>query len=195
MRHLLNEMRRQAQNVMGDVAMSTSGTVSNYDPVKYAVRVQLLSSDNMTGWIPLQSAWIGNGWGLTCPPSIGDLVEVTFLGGDIDSGVANLRFFTDIEVPLNTPSGEFWLVHKSGAFFKLLNSGAATVTDGKGATMTLNGDGTITSTATMWTHTGNVMVAGNLVTVGSLTNNGKNVGSTHAHSGVQTGGGTTGVPI
>ena len=38
-----------------------------------------------------------------------------------------------------------------------------------------------------------VSVTGNIVSTGTITNNGKNVGSTHTHGGVQTGGGTTGV--
>lgn len=188
MRHIVNEMRRQAQNVLADVALPQSGVVRNYDPTKYQVRVELQPQGNLTGWIPLLSQWVGNGWGLTAPPTIGDLVEVMFINGDLDAGVACLRFYNDADVPLSTPSGEFWVVHKSGAFLKLLNNGSATITDGKGATMTMNGDGTITSSAVLWTHTG----AFN--TVGTLTNNGKNVGSTHTHGGVQTGSGTTGTP-
>jgi hypothetical protein len=41
---------------------------------------------------------------------------------------------------------------------------------------------------------GNVTIAGNLVVDGSMTNNGKDVGSTHTHGGVETGAGNTGVP-
>ena len=37
-------------------------------------------------------------------------------------------------------------------------------------------------------------VNGNVETVGTLTNNGVDVGSTHTHTGVQTGGGTSGPP-
>lgn len=42
--------------------------------------------------------------------------------------------------------------------------------------------------------TGNNTIAGGLSTTGSLTNDGKDVGSTHTHSGVTTGGGSTGAP-
>lgn len=41
---------------------------------------------------------------------------------------------------------------------------------------------------------GNVTISGNLSVDGSMTNNGKNVGATHTHGGVQTGAGNTGVP-
>jgi phage gp45-like len=41
---------------------------------------------------------------------------------------------------------------------------------------------------------GHVTITGNVDTTGTLKNNTKNVGSTHTHSGVQTGGGNTGAP-
>jgi hypothetical protein len=40
--------------------------------------------------------------------------------------------------------------------------------------------------------TGNVVLTGNFTSVGTMTNNSKNVGSTSTHSGVQPGGGNTG---
>lgn len=40
-----------------------------------------------------------------------------------------------------------------------------------------------------------ITLDGNVITTGTLMNNGKNVGSTHEHSGVTTGSGNTGVPI
>ena len=42
--------------------------------------------------------------------------------------------------------------------------------------------------------TGALNVTGDVATTGALTNNGKAVGSTHTHSGVQPGGGSTGAP-
>lgn len=51
------------------------------------------------------------------------------------------------------------------------------------------------------TTSGNVLITaptttitGALVVTGSITNNGKNIGATHTHGGVQTGGGNTGAP-
>jgi hypothetical protein len=42
---------------------------------------------------------------------------------------------------------------------------------------------------------GTMSVNGNIATTGTITNNGKNIGSTHEHSGVTTGSGNTGAPI
>lgn len=50
-------------------------------------------------------------------------------------------------------------------------------------------------TATGIVITGNLTVVGDIATTGTLQNNSKNVGSTHKHSGVTTGGGQTGNPV
>lgn len=42
--------------------------------------------------------------------------------------------------------------------------------------------------------TGALNVTGNVATTGTVQNNGVNIGSTHTHAGVQTGGGNTAVP-
>lgn len=127
MRHMLNAMRREASAVLGDVAFTSAGIIRSYDPANYAVRVELQPQGTLTGWIPLSTPWVGNGWGMFCAPSIGDLVEVTFLNGDIDSGVAGLRLYNEQDRPLNVPSGEFWLRHNSGASFKFTNDGKCLV--------------------------------------------------------------------
>ena len=176
MRHILNAMRREAANVLGDVALPSSGIVTSYDPGKYAVRLALQPEGNLTGWIPLLTVWVGNGWGITCPPSIGDLVEVTFLNGDIDSGVAGMRVFNDADVPPSTPSGEFWLVHKSGSLMKFHNDGSIEI---KGATINSTGE---------WNHTGTITASVDVV------GGGKSL-ATHIHSGVAAGNANTGGPV
>lgn len=67
-----------------------------------------------------------------------------------------------------------------GSTSLVVTASGITLTVG-GTTMTMNGSGISTSGA--WSHTG------------TLSNNGVNVGSTHAHSGVTVGGGNTGAPI
>lgn len=176
MRDMLNAMRAQAMQAMGERATTRLGTVQSYDPNNYAVRVAIQPDGALTGWIPVLSPWAGNGWGMFCPPTAGDLVEVQFQEADHDAAMCCLRLFNDGARPVLVQSGEFWLMHKSGAFFKLLNSGAATFSDGKGATVTLNGDGTITSAATQWNHAGPQHITGNVVITGSQQVTGAIVG-------------------
>lgn len=42
---------------------------------------------------------------------------------------------------------------------------------------------------------GDLDVVGNITTTGTITNNGKNIGSTHQHSGVTAGSGNSGAPL
>lgn len=53
--------------------------------------------------------------------------------------------------------------------------------------------GNLTRTGTS-TTSGQITGNGGMAVSGGITNNGKNIGSTHTHSGVQTGGGNTGSP-
>lgn len=62
------------------------------------------------------------------------------------------------------------------------------------AGITITSPTTVTINATDIKINGKLTVAGDVATTGTLTNNSKNVGSTHTHSGVTTGSGTTGAP-
>jgi phage baseplate assembly protein gpV len=168
MRDILNAMHGAAAGHLNTVAQTKHGTITSYDPATYRVQVLVQPDDVNSGWIPLQALWVGNGWGLFCAPSIGDAVELHFQEGDGAAPSAALRFFNDQNAPLNCPSGEFWLVHKSGSFFKMLNTGAVTFNDAHGAAMTFTGGGNITSSASNWTHTGPVTFAGNFNVTGTI---------------------------
>ena len=222
MKHFLNTLKGAAQQAGAINASTRHGTVSSYDPNAYAVKVMLQPDNVETGWLPLKSAWIGNGWGLFCPPSIGDAVELAFQEADGGVGSAGLRFFNDQDRPLPCPSGEFWLVHQSGSLLKFHNDGSVELHTAQDLNATVAGDanvavtGTLTSSAAQWNHTGPVKLDGTLTvtdvtyadggiesgrgggsaafTGGSVTHNGVNIGSTHRHGGVEGGDSTTSVP-
>jgi len=216
MRHLLNAQRAAAQQAGQGRAATRHGTVSSYDPGAYAVKVLLQPDNALTGWIPLKSAWVGNGWGLFCPPSIGDAVEVDFQEDDGGAGSVGLRFFNNADRPLPCPSGEFWLVHGSGSLLKFLNDGSVELH--AAADLNVSVAGTINSSATQWNHAGPVKIDGAAVITGHITGQGGMAVSggegamvagslavtggevsadgiglkAHTHPGVQTGGGSTG---
>lgn len=126
---LLNAIRAQAQMSVGEKTAHRVGQITAYDPNKYAVKVKMWpDTQESLGWIPLASTYIGNGWGLVAAPSIGDQVIIAFDREDQDAGVVIGRFFTDAEQPPAAPSGEFWLVHKSGSFLKFHNDGTVEIT-------------------------------------------------------------------
>ncbi len=158
MRGLLNAMRAQADMAGSGRASVRLAIVSSYDPGNYCAKVRIQPEDTETGWLPVVSPWVGNGWGLFAPPTPGDLVEVQFQEDDIEAGFVCQRFYNDTDRPLTVQSGEFWLVHKSGAFFKLTNDGKALI----------NGQLEIDATAPTInvTATGNVNVqAGGVATI------------------------------
>ncbi len=215
MKKLLNIMRLQALLAQSGRVQTRLGTVVAYNPDDYTVKVAIQPEGVHTGWIPLGAAWVGNGWGMFAPPSGGELVEVEFQEGSPESGIAVARLFNDEERPLPVPGGEFWLVHRLGASFKLTNDGAGTFSDGHGASVRLNGDGTITSEGA-WTHGGSMTVVGEIVGQGGMAISGGTGASmsvsgdlhvtggdvvadtislkTHKHGGVQTGAGVSGGP-
>lgn len=149
---LLNTMRQQSDMEGGARAMVRLGTVSGYDPGSYCAKVKIMPEGNETGWLPIVSPWIGNNWGLFAPPSIGDAVEVQFQEDDFEAGFVCQRFYNDTDRPLSVESGEFWLVHKSGAFFKLTNDGKVLINghteiDATAPTINITATGNITAQA------------------------------------------------
>lgn len=188
-----------AQMAAQGFVATAMGIVTSYDPDHYAVKVQVqpppAEGDPVeTGWLPVWSGWVGNGWGLFCPPVIGAQVKIHFVGGDGQNGVVVGSLYSDVDVPLAVPSGEFWVVHKSGAFFKLTNDGKLTISDGHGASVVLDGAGNIAS-AGVWTHTGKLTVTDAVKFEGTAEIDGKTTAAEIDSSGpIKVGGVTVTVP-
>lgn len=73
------------------------------------------------------------------------------------------------------------------------NQDCRLVLNSSGITISLN-NGNLVINKENTTMNGNLTVNGNISSTGTVTNNSKNIGSTHTHSGVQTGTSNTGVP-
>jgi uncharacterized protein involved in type VI secretion and phage assembly len=196
MNGIKNMMRREAERSDTQRAQPRRAIVSAYDPNRYAAKVIIQPEGFETGFIPIGAEWVGSGWGLYCPPTPGDEVEVNFQEGGKNAPYIGKRFYGNEAPPLAVPSGEFWLIHKSGSLIKLTNDGKLTIEDKAGSFLTLNADGTATLKA-------NLTVQGSIVATGDISDqNGadgtvahiRTVYDTHTHSGVQTGGGNTGTP-
>lgn len=190
---LQNAMRLQALRSAGIKITSRLGLVTGYKPNKYAVKVSLQPEGVQTGFIRVAAAWLGAGWGMYAPPSIGDQVAVIFIDGDVSAGFAVCGLFDNAHAPTSVPSGEFWLVHKSGQSVKLTNDGKLTLSDGHGAAWALNGDGTTSVTGPV-TFSDNVHFVKDVQVDQTLTADLDVVGGgislrghTHLVSGVQTG--------
>jgi phage baseplate assembly protein V len=99
------------------------GTVTSVNYNNATARVLIQPESVLSGWLPVVSQWVGNGWGLACPPKPGEQVIVAPQEGDVEQGIIIGRLFSAKHAPPAAPSGEFWLVHESGSFLKLCNDG------------------------------------------------------------------------
>jgi phage baseplate assembly protein V len=97
--------------------------VTSVNSENATVRVTIQPEGVLSGWLPILSHWIGNGWGMVCPPTPGDQVVLVPQEGDVEQGVVIGRVFSTKQKAPNAPGGEFWLLHQSGSFLKLCNDG------------------------------------------------------------------------
>ncbi len=141
----LNHLKSQAAQMDQGWAQPRLAVVTSVDPATLTVRVTVQPEGVLSGWLPVASAWIGAGWGLACPPSPGDQVIVIWQEGDAEQGIVLGRLWSSSTAPPQAPVGAFWLVHQSGSFLKLQN------------------DGSIESSGTRWSHTGDLHVSGEVV--------------------------------
>jgi phage baseplate assembly protein V len=99
------------------------GTVTSVNCRTATARVLIQPEGVASGWLPILSQWVGNGWGMQCPPTPGDQVLIVPHEGDIEQGIIIGLSFSQQQMPPQAPSGEFWLVHKAGSSIKLSNDG------------------------------------------------------------------------
>ncbi|MEN4621809.1 phage baseplate assembly protein V [Pantoea agglomerans] len=194
MRALLNAIAANAQQTSAGESGTRQGIITAYDPDSYAVKVQLQPTGEETGWIPLSSPWVGNGWGLAAGPMIGAEVEVEFDSGLMGAGMAAGQFYNDEDRCPGPPSGEFWLVHKSGSLLKFLNTGEVLLS----AKLKMTYD----APAHHFTG-GDVTMDNNLIVVKDISDNNGTYGTVqkvrttyngHTHPENGDGGGTTSKP-
>jgi phage gp45-like len=127
---LSNAIKSHAANLDQTTGQVKFGTITSVNSANSTARVIIQPDGVLSGWLPLLSQWVGNGWGMVCLPQPGDQVVLVPQEGNIEHGIIIGRSFSDKQVPPIAPSGEFWLVHQTGSSIKLCNDG----------TIHLNGD-------------------------------------------------------
>jgi phage baseplate assembly protein gpV len=178
------------------------GIVDLYDPTTYRAKVVLgPSADGMTpltGYMPVLTGYMGNGWGVAAPLQKGDQVVVLFVQNHPDQGVVLGRIYDQPHPPPKradgqaAEAGEFTLVHSSGSRIQVTN-------DQK---VLINGQVEIdlTSPAVNITATSVVNVTAPAINIGAsgeslqtlMTRAAHDLLAGHTHSGVSTGGGNSG---
>lgn len=121
---LLNIVKAHINAMLAQQPRARYGLVQSFDPATYTARVLIQPENELSGWLPVLTQWVGNGWGMFCPPSPGDQVKLLPQEGSSQSYAILGGAFSTVDQPLPAPSGEYWLVHAKGQFIKLLNDGS-----------------------------------------------------------------------
>lgn len=166
-------------------------------------RVKVKSGEITTRWLPWAGGRAGPGKRRWDPPEIGEQVMMLSAGGDMRQALVIPGIYqSSFDAP--SDNGDLDLTEYSdGTKISYDRAGHELVADLDNAKITANrskielsidgvivriGDGKIQLIGDI-EHTGAFASSGS-----SFTHNSKNVGSTHAHSGVQSGGSNTGAP-
>ncbi len=158
-----------ARGVLRAVTDSTS---------RQTLQIELLKGELRDGVERMQD------YGFTSHPTGGD-VAVAFLGGNREQGI--ILSVDDRRYKIELQPGEVAMYDDLGNKVELLRD-MVKVT----AVQHLEAEAPTTKLISAVTIQGSLTVNGNVATTGTFTNNGKNIGSTHTHTGVQPGGGNTG---
>lgn len=133
----------------------------------------------------------GTSWGFVDPK--GNKLKVDLTSGSITLTTNdNVVFNTDGQGNLSVTVPGTTSVESTG---NITVTGDADITVNAAANVNMTAGATMHLTAATLNIDAPTNVNGNVSTTGTLTNNGKNVGSTHKHSGVSTGSGQTGNPV
>lgn len=164
-------MRDQIRNLGSRVMMMFArGVLRGVDDSakRQLLQVELLKGELRDGIERMQD------YGFTSHPTGGD-VAVAFLGGNREQGI--VLAVDDRRYRIALQPGEVALYDDLGNRVELLRDRLQ-----------------ITAVQALQITAPSVAITGDVSITGTLTNNGKNIGSTHTHGGVQTGSGTTGAP-
>jgi phage baseplate assembly protein V len=186
--HLRANIAAMAQLAAAGPMHARFALVSTAHDREYAVKLLLQPEGIETGYVPVLTPFVGNGWGLFCKPVQGDQVLVLFADGDTNCGVVVGGLFSDEDVALAAPEREFWLVHGDGASLKFQAGGVVNLVAPGGLNIAANT--AITGTL----HVTDEVTADKSVTATTdVVGGGKHL-KTHTHGGVQPGGGHSAAP-
>jgi len=125
MDHLLNAMKSHTGNQIDARGQFKIGVVKSVHAEAYTVKCEIQPDGVMTGWLPVFSMWLGNGWGMACLPPPGTQVLIAPLNGDMENGIVMGALYSSVDVPPGPARvGEFLLVHSTGTFLRLGNDGS-----------------------------------------------------------------------
>ena len=170
------------------------GIVDAYDPFTCRATVVLAPSTDgetpRTGYLPVLTGYMGNGWGMAAPLQKGDQVIVLFVQNHPDQGVVLGRIHDQAHTPpvrqdgQPAQAGELVLRHQSGSLIQLTDDGKVTII----------AQAELDITAPKVVITGDVEVTGTVTATGEGIFAGGHTVSQHEHGGVASGSAKTDKP-
>lgn len=213
----MTEMNRALSNLI------RVGNIRAIDAANARVRVAF--GGCVSDWIPWGTSRAGNRRDWTMPNVGEQVIVFAPFGDPTQAVVGQSIFQDDFSAPATTPDKDVTVFPDGTTFeydsasntytqtiagsgnwvFNLknaqINTETATVTAETSVTLdtpetTITGNLTVEKNLTMGGGSNTATFNGSVEFVGSsVKHNGKNIGATHQHSGVQTGGGNTGAPV
>lgn len=173
----LDDMRRRLSELERRIrSQSRTGVVAEVDPAGGVARVRLQDGEKpfLTGWIPWEEASAGANKTHN-PPSVGQQVKVYSESGDLHDATIQGSLNSDANGRPSGAGDEFVLASIGSFSMRITGGGTALALTVGGFSMTVTASGVV--------NTG-----------GTLTHDGKDIGSTHTHGGVTGGSSSTAVP-
>lgn len=157
---LENLILSTVERVMAGRRSERHGLVTSYDPNKYLAKVTFMPEAHESGWLPIETGHIGDGYGIAIGltpgdgKESGDQIIARFQEGDFESAKIVQRVHSDMEKPPIAQSGEMIIYTSKKKIVISDNKGqnASLTFDGK-ANVTMNNDTDTTTTKTTIVHT------------------------------------------
>jgi len=107
--------------------------VTSYDPKTYRAKVRYMPSGQTSGWLPIETGHIGNGYGIAIGlnagdgEKTGDQVIVRFAENDFEGGTIVQRVHSDVDKPPMVESGEMVMWTQWGQQLRFNKNGSITL--------------------------------------------------------------------
>lgn len=184
---MMRTLKNVQQRVMMAIARGVVRGISDGGK-RQTVQVELLKDELRDGVERMQN------YGLTSHPHPGGDAAVVFVGGNREQGIV-LAFENRQYRVVGLEQGEVCLYDDLGNRVSLLRDmvKVEAIQHAEVIAPTVKIVGAVTIEGSLEVK-GPSTLTGNIASTGTITNNGKRIDSTHTHTGVTPGGGSTGAP-
>ena len=127
---------RIVERTLGNRKSERHGLVTSYDPKTHRAKVRFQPSGQTSGWLPIETGHIGNGYGIAVGlntgdgEKTGDQVVVRFDVDDFEGGKIVQRVHSTVDKPPQVESGEMVIYTQWGQQIRFNKDGTLTFKTG-----------------------------------------------------------------